>query len=702
MWARVGRAGVDSARTMGNPRRVVPRSLGRFARNWGLTFAAALPALLLMGVFLDYYAEFVCDDAFISFRYADHLATGRGLEWNPGYRVEGYTNFLWVVLTAGLRLLGVAAEHGARAWAWLCCAATLILTVAAVRREQADPKDRPAHPALSWPLLVLAPLPLVLSFSYQYWTALRLETPLFALLLLLGVILFVAEERSSGPRWISALAYLALALTRPEGVVFIAVPAVYLLSRVRSLADLRRLLRERAIWLAVFFAGFLLYTTWRLVYFGELLPNTYYAKVGGEASLAAGWGYLVRFATRADALGVLAVILMLGGTASRTVRLLLGTLVALCAVVVLAGGDWMREFRLLVPALPLLATALGISLQRFAAGLSRYGRIAPIVGMACFCLLVQGTLGTPYDEWGAAWRGQRRDLLINLEGEMTRVSAEVATWLKARAEPDDLIAVNHAGALPYYSDLPTLDMAGLNDLHIARIAGMRHRKWDPNYVMSRKPAFVVLNTHARPVKGRYVPGYWDGETALFHHPEFRRRYEPVKKIWTWRHRSVEVRNYPLERSAYIMVFRRVSRPRRVGSCLDFETGTYVGWKVEGRAFGKRPSQGPLAPRVWGFQGQFLASSIALPAQQGILRSQPFQLQGSQLELLLGGSANLAQTGARLLDGDKVLRRAAGKNDGELRRVVWDVADLRGSTVVVEIYDNGPGYVLADDLCQTQP
>ena len=44
--------------------------------------------------------RFVCDDAFISFRYAQHLAEGQGLVWNPGERVEGYTNFLWVVSIA--------------------------------------------------------------------------------------------------------------------------------------------------------------------------------------------------------------------------------------------------------------------------------------------------------------------------------------------------------------------------------------------------------------------------------------------------------------------------------------------------------------------------------------------------------------------------------------------------------------------------
>ena len=40
------------------------------------------------------------DDAFISFRYAENLANGQGLVFNPGERVEGYSNPLWTVLFA--------------------------------------------------------------------------------------------------------------------------------------------------------------------------------------------------------------------------------------------------------------------------------------------------------------------------------------------------------------------------------------------------------------------------------------------------------------------------------------------------------------------------------------------------------------------------------------------------------------------------
>src|SRR3989442_1472314 len=66
---------------------------------------ALFVALFLLTAMLFAYnvrlGYFLGDDSFISFRYARHLAAGRGLVWNPGERVEGYTNFLWVILMAG-------------------------------------------------------------------------------------------------------------------------------------------------------------------------------------------------------------------------------------------------------------------------------------------------------------------------------------------------------------------------------------------------------------------------------------------------------------------------------------------------------------------------------------------------------------------------------------------------------------------------
>jgi hypothetical protein len=59
--------------------------------------------------------RYMTDDAFISFRYARHLADGLGPVWSAGNRVEGYTNFGWVLILAGAIKVGISPIAASRA-----------------------------------------------------------------------------------------------------------------------------------------------------------------------------------------------------------------------------------------------------------------------------------------------------------------------------------------------------------------------------------------------------------------------------------------------------------------------------------------------------------------------------------------------------------------------------------------------------------
>ena len=69
--------------------------------SWRWTALAALPALALFALQAGWPWPFFSDDSFISLRYAARLLAGEGLTWTDGERVEGYSNLLWVLLTAG-------------------------------------------------------------------------------------------------------------------------------------------------------------------------------------------------------------------------------------------------------------------------------------------------------------------------------------------------------------------------------------------------------------------------------------------------------------------------------------------------------------------------------------------------------------------------------------------------------------------------
>ncbi|HEX7501341.1 MAG TPA: hypothetical protein VF524_13720 [Polyangia bacterium] len=124
---------------------------------------------------------------------------------------------------------------------------------------------------------------------------------------------------------------------------------------------------------------------------------------------------------------------------------------------------------------------------------------------------------------------------------MVPAALAAARFIAARYPADALVAVNHAGALPYALPNPALDMTGLADRHIAHeVEGGLHHKFDAGYVLLRKPRVVVLNTRTRPGTAGvwYHPGYWSGETALVTQPEFAAAYHPVDRYWEWHWQAV--------------------------------------------------------------------------------------------------------------------------------------------------------------------
>jgi hypothetical protein len=103
----------------------------------------------------------------------------------------------------------------------------------------------------------------------------------------------------------------------------------------------------------------------------------------------------------------------------------------------------------------------------------------------------------------------------------------VGEWLRTHLPSDALVATNAAGALPYFSDLPTLDMLGLTDRHIARSRPDRrqwvgHERGDGAYVLSRQPAIIIFGGP----EGSLEPWPFPGDRQLAADPGFARLYEP--------------------------------------------------------------------------------------------------------------------------------------------------------------------------------
>lgn len=319
-------------------------------RTRWLAFAlAAVPLLLLAHRFW-----FVCDDAFISFRYVDNLVHGRGLCWNPGEPpVEGFSHPLWVLWLSGCATLGLLPEHTAP-WTGLAAGLALLWLMSGELARRLGS----GLPLLGAALL-LGACPML-----GTWCSGGLETMPAVLVGTLLPLHFFGERPPRGALLGALL--LALAWLRPEGVLLGAGWLVLfaLATRRSATATVRR--RALVIAAIVLLLGMLALTVFRLCYFGDYLPNTARAKGGFEwFRLERGLRYLLALALTFPALVAAAALGAIGRCRMRLQGLAPATgIFALLHLgwVVLVGGDFMTMGRFLVPLLPFVALWSGCGL----------------------------------------------------------------------------------------------------------------------------------------------------------------------------------------------------------------------------------------------------------------------------------------------------------------------------------------------------
>ena len=76
-------------------------------RNQNIEFCIILTVVLVLGFLASNAFRWCCDDIFITLRYAEQFLAGNGFVYNVGERVEGYSNFLWLVIITFLQRLGL-------------------------------------------------------------------------------------------------------------------------------------------------------------------------------------------------------------------------------------------------------------------------------------------------------------------------------------------------------------------------------------------------------------------------------------------------------------------------------------------------------------------------------------------------------------------------------------------------------------------
>ena len=385
------------------------------------------------------------DDAWITFRYADNLAHGLGFVFNEGERVEGTSSLLLTIMLVPVRWFGGDPLAAARANGVASFVGLIVGAYAFVKPHGA--------------MLGLAAAAMVASStSLAYYAMSGLETTMFAGLTFAATAMFIREPRG---RW----AYVAglAALARPEGAWLFAV--LWLSARRTGWAEVRRFAVVYGPALAL-----------RVAYFGALVPNTVLAKGGHPVPGApVAIHHVVEFATALGPAVITAVSAVLGRPTRRAAVVLLLVVLFPVAVDALdAGGDWMPFARLLTPA---IAPAACLAALGAAALGSRWSPLW-LVSVALWVAAQALATSPPHDV-----------------SPMEAYRVDLGRRLATVARPDDLLATDMAGIIPYYSGLPTLDMNGLTDRHIAT-EGEPYGpmgKIDRAYVISRRPTFIQTN-----------------------------------------------------------------------------------------------------------------------------------------------------------------------------------------------------------------
>jgi hypothetical protein len=464
------------------------------------------------------YLPFLSDDALISLRYAQRLLGGHGLTWTDGPAVEGYSNLLWVLSVSAIGAFGADLIAAARGLGLAGVTATLV----AIWCVYARPADGPA----SWFATTVGGLFLALSAPLAVWAVGGLEQPLVAALVAascpLAFSLADREREMFRTAWWLSFVLGLLCLTRPDGPIFAVAGAAavlcggWLAARPRPVAHAAVVL---FLPLALT-AGQLIF---RLLYYGEVVPNTALVKISGSASHWALGVEYVQSAFRALrpfsalALATLAALLVVRQTRERAVYLG-ATAIAWTSYVAVIGGDIFPAYRHAVPLIVLCAFVLAEGARLAAVRWhARPGVFYPMV-IAVLLAFVPYVYGQSTDKWVQRARTERWEW----QGKEVALTLKQAFGL---AQP--LIAVTAAGALPYWSELPSLDMMGLSDHYLPRHrpatfgTGMvGHELGDGAYVLSRKPDVIIFDV------GSPQPSWRSGE-ELNRLPEFHERYVPV-------------------------------------------------------------------------------------------------------------------------------------------------------------------------------
>ncbi|MEW6605829.1 MAG: hypothetical protein AB1414_00065 [bacterium] len=467
------------------------------------------------------------DDAYISFRYADNFIHGKGLVYNMGERVEGYSNFLWVIILSGFMKVGLEPILISKISGIILSSATVMLTF------------RIARIISGYNFYALIPsLFLICSSGYVLWATGGLETHLFGFLITAGVLFYLKQDKLKNNIYSGCL-FALTSLTRPEGILLALLTFGHkVLSGLTG--RMKRYWRDIFLFMGGFLVIFLPYLAFKISYYGDIFPNTFYAKAPSNLALYdAGKFYLFEFLKTNFNLFLLLFFLLVTFFNFKKLwfTYIITLIIPFCIYILWIGGDSFPCFRFLVPLLPLFALLIGESFKELKDVLET--RLVFAYNKHIFSFLIVGILVySLYHSITSTPTGSQAKSLVTEYTKIEKNRVLISDWFVKRFPSSTSIALNPAGIIPYYTRFKAIDMLGLNDKHIAKSqtkvgsGAIGHLKFDSDYVISKKPDLIIIGAsellpgnieREKVVKYyQFITGAIPGDRALL---ENRRLYE---------------------------------------------------------------------------------------------------------------------------------------------------------------------------------
>ena len=430
--------------------------------------------LIFAGIVLYVFPKWTVDDSYILYRYAENLAEHGELNWNVGEDpVEGFSSVFLTVALALFIKLGMSPVIVSKVIgliAFIAGGGVLLLIFRKLNIK-------------GWVFII--PFFLYCSSPFMYshvWSG--METMLFICFIVLDIYLLVLNSEAAKRNWVlEALLLFSLLLTsfvRPEGVILavtsiIALAVIYGKHRKVSCFPL---LKWGAL---IYLLPGLVYFVWRLSYYGQFFPNTYYAKqYPGLISKFSIYGFVLFFIFFLAIPAISALLLnglnfkgvkgyfnREGRKESSPRHLIIGLSLLTFSVIVFL--QYMRsrllmnfEFRFYVPFYPIFLIFLGYFLQSGTAVINMTKERKPVLHklvIAALIVLAAAQIGINFKELKK---------YIFLRGGYYRLIEDehipAGKFLRENVPEDEwLIVIHDCGAIPYYSKLKTVDFSRLNN-----------------------------------------------------------------------------------------------------------------------------------------------------------------------------------------------------------------------------------------------